>query len=513
MTVPHFSHKSAFKKKLLHIFWPIEKAELPLFIPMALMMFCILFNFSALRILKDSLVVAQIGAESISFLKLWLVFPSAVIFTLIYVKLTNYFKAETIFYIIVSIFLVIFCLFGFLIYPNRDLYHPSAEFINYAIISLPHLKWFIKILENWSYAVIYVFGELWGVVMVQLLFWQFVNSVTSSEKAKRTYPLLTMIGNMGLILSGNLLVHFSNVQGVSPKIINLVASHINDDTEITIKLTVIVVFISTIFATILFHFMNRYVKKHNIKAYLHSTDDIDHTTKLNLRDSIKMIISSKYLIYIFMMVLCYGLTINIVEGPWKAKIRELYPNTNDYTTFMGTFNIWMGISCILFTILGSNILRSCKWGFAAAITPVMILITGGLFFVFVIFGSLFDYMHFALINPLIAAVMFGALQNILSKSTKYSLFDSTKEMSFIPLGLEHRTKGKAAVELIATKLGKSSGALIQSFIFTVSPAATFEFISPFLMAIFILFIAIWLTNVRKLSVKYETLMQQNDRLY
>ena len=83
-----------FLSKVKEAVWPIERHELKLFAPMALMMFCILFNFSALRSVKDALVIPALGAEVISFLKLWVVLPAALIFTLLYVKLSNVFSAE-----------------------------------------------------------------------------------------------------------------------------------------------------------------------------------------------------------------------------------------------------------------------------------------------------------------------------------------------------------------------------------------------------------------------------------
>ena len=114
---------SSFKAKLKDIFWPIEKSEIKLFAPLALMMLCVLFNFGALRSIKDSLVVPNIGAEVISFLKLWFVLPSTVIFTLIYVRLSNIFDYEHLFYLIISFFLGFFTFFTYVVFSNQEFYH------------------------------------------------------------------------------------------------------------------------------------------------------------------------------------------------------------------------------------------------------------------------------------------------------------------------------------------------------------------------------------------------------
>lgn len=490
-----------FLAKVREAVWPIARSELKLFVPMALMMFCTLFNFSALRSVKDALVIPALGAEVISFLKLWIVLPFALLFTLIYAKLSNSFSAEKVFYIIVSTFLVIFWIFTYLIYPNQNSYHPSAELISALIDQFPNFKWFFKIASKWGYIVMYIFGELWSVVVINLMFWQFANHVIDTAKAKRFYPIIAMIGNLGLIFSGNFVIYFADTNSALHLWLSNLTPNATNSTEITLKLIIMVITVMGIAAMLILRYIHRHVFIDT------STDEIAHNpyatqTSLSMRESIKLILSSRYIGYILIMVVCYGLVINVVEGPWKNKIRELYPSTNEYLTFMGDFNIWMGSACVIMTILGSNILRR-SWFVAALMTPCMMAVTGALFFVFVIWGQKLDI--FLSFDPLYAAVLAGAAQNILSKSTKYSLFDSTKEMAYIPLSVELRTKGKAAAEVVGIKLGKSLGAFMQSFVFILYPAATFESITPMLMVVFMVVIAVWLMDLRKLNEEYKKL--------
>ena len=117
----------------------------------------------------------------------------------------------------------------------------------------------------------------------------------------------------------------------------------------------------------------------------------------------------------------------------------------------------------------------------------MIGVTGLAFFSLQLFAPAFAPLAASLgTTPLMLAVLAGAAQNILSKSSKYSLFDPCKEMAYIPLDQDSKTKGKAAVDVIGNPLGKSGGSLIQQvLIFAVGSLAVATPVSFFFSLVFV----------------------------
>ena len=82
--------------------FPIANSELGKFIPMSIILFCTIFSFWMLRILKDPLILTApgSGAEVLSFLKLYVALPCTMISMIIYMKMRKAFSLESTYYII-----------------------------------------------------------------------------------------------------------------------------------------------------------------------------------------------------------------------------------------------------------------------------------------------------------------------------------------------------------------------------------------------------------------------------
>jgi AAA family ATP:ADP antiporter len=485
--------------------WPIHTHELKKFLPLAFIMFCILFNYTVLRDTKDTLIITAegSGAEAISFLKLWGVTPSAILFVLLYAKLSNVLNKENLFYASMAPFIIFFGLFAFFLYPNRELLHPSLEAIQTLKMEYPRFQWLFPIYGYWTYAIFYILSELWGSAMLSLLFWQFANDITRVEEARRFYGLFGLIANVALIFSGYAVKTLSEIRNLLPPEV--------DAWEMTLKSLMSIVLVLGVVAMAIYRWMH--VTIMHDPRYYDAASQVgtkkEKKPKLSIGESFKYLLHSKYIGYVALIVMAYGTTINLCEGVWKSQIKAVYPNPNDYNAFMGQFSMMTGAFTMFMMIVGANILRRFGWLTGAIITPIMVLVTGLLFFAFIVFrDSLGDTILHLGTTAAFLAVLIGQIQNIFSKATKYSLFDPTKEMAYIPLDQELKVKGKAAVDVIGGRLGKSSGAAIQQALLVAIPGATFITIAPYIAVIFGVVCLLWVVAVKNLNIEFKLLSKK-----
>jgi len=106
------------------------------------------------------------------------------------------------------------------------------------------------------------------------------------------------------------------------------------------------------------------------------------------------------------------------------------------------------------------------------------------------------------------AVFFGAAQVCMSKACKYSVFDSTKEMAFIPLGHECKLKGKAAIDGVCSRLGKSGGSVVHQGLLLMF--ATITTSAPYVAAVLFAVIVLWALAIRVLGKQFSALTEQQE---
>lgn len=471
--------------------------ELPIFAPVGMILFFIVFNYTILRNTKDVLIntAPHSGPEVISFLKGWCVMPAAILFVMLYTKLCNNFSQTRIFYSTATIFLIFFVVFAFIIYPNKDLLHFSTTTIAKLQMQFPRFKWVVPIFGYWSYSLFYLFAELWGTIMISLMFWQTANNLFTSTQAAKYYTLLSFIGNLAMTIAG-----------ISSEYVSKIKLNSSLDWGYTLKI------LAAEIVVMVFGMMFCYYWVNNKSPYFKdkSIEFKSKKTKLDLVESGKYIIKSPYLGLVVILIIGYGLSASLIEAIWKKYLVVQYPNPNDYSVFMGKLSKITGLVTIIVVAFGSNIVTRIGWLKSALITPIVTLITSSVF-VFAVFTQ--DKLTAIAITLGISVnliiVIFGTIQNCLSKGVKYTIFDPTKEMTFIPLDSELRIKGKAAVDVIGGRLGKALGGYTQQLAFLITAGSIFTAL-PFFTIIIFAALAIWIVAVFKLNSRYTKLVESQQ---
>lgn len=470
--------------KLRKRLWPIEAYELKKILPLLFMKFFISFVYGVLTTMKDAFVVTAKGggAEVIPVLKGWIVLPIALGTTLAYSKLSNIFKRTTLFYGVLSTFLILIFLFGFVLYPHVDTLSPHASADRLIeILGQKNAHW-VSIYRNWIQSLFFITAELWGAIVIFLLFWGFVNHICNFNEAKRCYNLFIAGGDLAQMFTGPLVCYFSG---------KYLASEFHWAFQ---DLTLCVLVFGTVIMLLYALLTKKILKDERLFQPESHSETIDQKTKLSLKESLKFIVRSPPLRFIAILVVAYGLTINLTEVTWKANLKMLYPETGAYQSFMAMVSSSVGITSFIITLFFSGILiRKLGWHFSAQLPPIVIGTTSLAF--------LFLFMNQGLLgtSSLFPIVAFGAFQNVSTKVMKYAFFDATKEMSYIPLDPELKVKGKAAIDVIGSRLGKSGAAWIQIALIQIAGTGSILSITHFLVPLIACTVLFWIFSVRSLN--------------
>ncbi|MCB1135316.1 MAG: NTP/NDP exchange transporter, partial [Chlamydiia bacterium] len=490
--------------------WPIHSYELKKLLPMLGIFFLISLNYNILRAMKDALVVTakSSGAEVIPFIKVWAMLPMAFFMTYIFTVLSNHMSRERVFYAMIGIFLTFFALFAFVFYPNRDLFHPHAFADRLELILPVGMKGLIAMIRYWTFTGFYVMAELWGAIMLFLVFWGFANAVTSVHEAKRFYGLFGIGANFAGVVAGRTAIWISRLGANQELMFGESAFHQS------LLMLLVLVLVSGFASIALFRWMNASVltdPRFYDPAQIRGPKK-KFKGKIGLLDSIRYLRNSPYLTCIGVIVIAYNLVINLVEVVWKHEVRVMFPDGNDYIIYMNQVTTAIGVIATLTALFVSgNVIRIFGWTATALITPMILLVTSIGFFCCFFAKQMGLSAHILLLGvaPQALVVFFGSAQNVLSRAAKYTVYDATKELAFIPLSDECKLKGKATIDGVGSRLGKSGGSIIYQalLMFCGSIAASTPFVAVILFGV----IFLWIGATKNLGKAFRELTEANER--
>ena len=459
------------------------------------MMFLCIINFDIMRNLKESLLITRLGAEAIPFVKFWVVVPVAFIFLISYSWLANKLPRRKLFIVTITPFLIWLPCFSIFIYPNLDFFCASETSQLLQTILPENLRILAGLIHYWPLALFFALAELWGTGVLCLLFWTAVNDTNNTETATQNYPLITAIANTASIFSGPLLLYCLSLSNSS----NPSGWHNS------------MIFISWVFFStgilIIFLHETSYQISHadsarHIKRKIKKT-----TTNLSLTASARYLIHSPYLGYIALVMLSYCIAINTIEIAWKSQLVKNYTTETEYAIFMGKLTFLNGIGCIICGLIAPRLLKR-SWKTAALAPPAIMSLTAIPFFVLVLLSDTpSEHLPTYAINLTALILIAGMICNVLGKSAKYTLFDTTKEMTFVPLNDEQKYKGKAAIELLVSRLGKSGSSFLQQGL--ILAFGTLTQAMSWLTGTFLIICLIWFFAVKQLNRHYKNQINAN----
>ena len=475
--------------------WPFHRSELPKLLPLLLIKFLVSVNFQIFAVLKDTMIVTTqgSGAEVIPVLKGWVVLPSAMLITLLYSKLSNMLSKKTLFYTILGGFMAVFFLYGFILYPNAEFFTPtsSSEWL-LSKLGPNHSHW-VAVWKNWIQSLLFITAELWGSVVILVMFWGFANDITAVDEAKRSYNIYIAAGNVAAFVSG-------------PAIYWVTHSLSDFNFMYTVQILIGTALLVGFCIMGLYWWMNQHVVTD--KSY--KTNRLrKKKEKLSLIEGFKILTKSKYLLGIAILVIAYGLCISMIEITWKASVHKIYSTSSAYQEFISKVNSLLGFFALIVSLFfGTNIFRRFKWHTSALLTPILVGCSGIVFFLFIVMQK--QITPFAMLfglSPLAFVVFFGAFQNIISKVAKYSFFDPSKEMTYIPLDEVSKVKGKAAIDVVGSRLGKSGASWIQIALIDLIGTGSIFSITYILLPIVVVVTISWIIAVNSLSKQFDQMQR------
>jgi ATP:ADP antiporter, AAA family len=455
-----------------------DKAGLRLFFLMFGIVCLLNVSYSILRSARNALTVADLGggASSIPWFELCGTMPGAVLLTLCLSYLLNRRSIQRVFFVVLATFVGFFVVFSTLIYPL--LQYSKIFFTN------PSIAAAVPVFASMTF---FVMAELWKIALLTVLFWGLVNQYVPLESAKRYYSPLMLGGAVGGIIATPI-ISFCTADTIS---------HNSWGQSLSLLMWALAI-ISVIVAWFFSLLWKEFSKNEPIRSVPKEKKET-----LSVWSSILICCKSKYLMLLAWVTMADYIAYALGEIIFFDLLKQKFPDPRAYCDFMGKLSLWQNLlTAFSALVVTPYLLKRCRWVVVSLVTPICLLLSEGAFF-------------FTLLNPKLATqiewlVVLGAVFFCVVRAAKYTLFDTSKEISFVLLPPLEKMQGKLVVDGMCARLGRGSGSFLSLALIQISGSVLATAPLAGGIALFIAFSCVLATTHLGILVEKKAVLADNS---
>lgn len=493
------------------------------------MFFLIVYVYSVSKDLKDAFIIGRQVPASISVLKVFWVPPIATFFSLLVSKLSVRMRNETVLKFFLYGFTGYFLLYGLFVPFFRDSLLEANRMGMYDLLSDGKMAFkdfvafgaSIMTFTSWTGTLHFIASEVWGTIVLSLLFMQMFNEICSEKQFKRFLPIVYCISNSGLLLSA------ATSFGINTAINRIEYNYR------WMFFSAIFVVMGVASATLLFmqNYLFNVVLPVQICRNESKREKKGPRATVGFVEGLKMVFSTQVIVALCTMVLGYNILMIMNESSYKScqsevakerkKDREGSVLRNKCIEEAITSVLVMGF----FISPGRNAINWIGWTKYAMITPLcatvasililgLALVTTGcrgqnLKFISNLFGKNPSAQEFS--KTTIAIEQYcGIILTSILKVFKYVAFDISKEYFAKRIDIVYRARFRAVYDGICARFGKAAGSILQlvcNQLFNTLDIRQASF--PYLILCGFLLFG-WFSAVIYLGKKYNKSVERDD---
>ena len=385
-------------------------------LPSLAIQFLLVLSYIFLQEIKVKGLVETGVYNSLATAHLWGGLPLSILFVMIYFKVVNCFERRhhlTLFLIPFSAF---FLLYAYVLAPHYGDFHMGSEKVKMLLEKYPGFPGMIHMYAHWATSFFMILIDIWSNFVVGVLFWQFMNDTNSIKEARISYPILgfcfTLFCSIALVINSL-----------------LVRQAITYDVYLPRAITLVVGFWAMILV-IQYHFHKNASSK-NKESKMISKEKL----RLSMMETFGYVFTSRYLSYLAIMVLTFGMMLNLLDRSvlfYKGLLLQTHLDHLDMPKISLVVSFLAFCTSALMTIISIRMLEKKNgWFKTARMAPILI----GCIALLLLGSAMIKHTETS------AGYLFfmTSFVVILVKQIKPFFFKPVKEMAYIPL--EKRASG------------------------------------------------------------------------